>query len=1095
MQLACDTYLDEQNCYDLEVMSTLGLTDADVAALKRVRGIDNAVGTYSENVMVGITGGEEKVTVQSISSGSDINSLYLIDGEMATAADECVVPQTLLEATGKQIGDMISITETLDKDEDPSIRNTELTITGVVASPLYVYRTSGNTERSTGAVADYLYVPESNITEDYFTEIYMTIRGASELDCFGDTYERLVADEEVLVKAIAGEREQARYDQLTGDANAEIDDAQKELDEQEADAQSQLDDAQAEIDEARRQIEEGRKKLADSRAQAEEKFAAAQAEIDSGEMQLISAENKFAKEEAQAKAKRAELIDTQKETKKTLKQLKQQKSETEETLASLEEQRPQLAQAVEQYRQGLDEANAQLEALKLTREQMIAAAEEAGEAADTAEIDAQIEMLTQQIAQVEAEKAVYDEQLTQLDGGITQAQDGLTQLDDGIAQAEDGLSQIKSGIRQIDDGLASGRAQIAQARAELESGRQELAQGKAEAYEQLEQAEKELNEGEDEIKDGEKELKAKQADFEKEIADAQKEIDEAREEVGDINLPTWYVMTREGNTGISSFHQDSANLKKIGFTFPMIFFIVAVLISLSSMTRMVEEQRSLIGTFKALGYSGRQIAAKYIIYAGAATIAGSIIGEYICMIALPEIVWMIYQNFYQVPVFSTPMDMLYGSIGLIACVGCIVGATSAACWNAVHQTPASLMRPKAPTPGKRVLIEYITPVWKRLNFSHKVTMRNLFRYKKRFFMTICGIAGCATLITTGFGLRDSIQALIPLQFGGIMHYDMLAITSTDTKQKDYDELYDEICSDSRIKDALSMHEESVKLVTDSNSSQEMELFVPSDAESFTQYISLIDKSSDDDISLSDDGILLTEQAAELLNVSAGDTISMRRDDGSKADVTISAIVHNYMSHYAFITANGYEKYYGEAAKNNAFILHTASLSDAESDVLLRELNSDSRFSAVSDTEAARSAVDDRFGMLDQVVWILISAAAALAIVVLYNLSTINISERIRELATIKVLGFYDWDVYLYNTRENVLLTALGTLLGLFGGRCLTAFLLKTMEMRGIVFAPTVALKSYLIASAITVAFSFVVNGSTYFTLKKINMVEALKSVE
>lgn len=1175
MQLSCDTYLDEQNCFDLEVMSTLGLTQDDIDAILQVKGVSEAVGTYSENVMVGIYDGEEKVKLMSIPEDSTINQLHLLDGKMAENADECVAPQSLLEITGKEIGDQLEITETLEEDEESSFRYTSLTITGVIESPLFVFRSSGNNERSTGAVADYLYVPQSNIVEDYFTEIYLTVDGAAELDCFGDDYENLIEQEEVLVKAIADTREAARYDQLTGDANAEIDDAQAELDDKTAEAQQKIDDAQKELDDAQQEIDDGRRELDSSRAQAEREFADAQKKIDSAETQLAEGRRAFAAQEKEAKKQRAELVAKRTSVSEQLAELRQTRKETAETLDYLQEQRLELADGIAQYQAAISTYKAQLEQAQAVREQVgnvdldeldaqiaqlragiaqieekkaefetqleqaLAAREQLLETGmdtteldaqinqltaglaqieeqkagydaqleqavtvreqldniDLAELDEQIAQLTAGIAQAEEEKAGYDAQLEQLDAGIAQAQSGLTQLDSGIAQAESGLVQIADGIAQIDSGLASGKAQLASAQQQLDSAKRQLANAKNSAYAEMNEAARKLVDGQAEIDDGKIELATQKADFDKEIADAQKEIDEAREKVGDINLPTWYVLTRDGNSGISSFDQDSTNLKKIGFTFPLIFFLVAVLISLSSMTRMVEEQRGLIGTFQALGYSGGQIASKYLIYAATATISGSIVGELICMRTLPLIIWGIYESFYYVPVFFTPIDWYYGLIGLIACAGCIIGATAAACCKEVRRTPAHLMRPKAPDPGKRVLIERITPLWKRFNFSQKVTLRNLFRYKKRFFMTICGIAGCAALITTGYGLRDSIVALIPLQYDDVMHYDMIAVAGTDISEDEFADMAEELRAEPVVSDAIEIHAESIKIVTDGGKAQELELFVPSDADAFQGYISLLDTATDAELTLSGDAVMLTQQIAEILDVSVGDTISLRREDGTKADAVVGAIVHNYLSHYAFLSKDGYQSVFEKTADNNAFVVHTAEPSGADVDALTKKLNGDSRYTTVSATQAAKDSVNDRFGMLDQVVWILIVAAAALAIVVLYNLSNINISERIRELATIKVLGFYDVEVYQYNTRESIVLTLLGTLLGLAGGNWLTNFILKTMEMQGIVFEPTVAWKSYLLAGVLTIVFATVINCSTYFSLKKINMVEALKSVE
>lgn len=1087
MQLSCDRYLDEQNCFDLQVLSTMGLTDDDISAVLEVNGVADAAGVFSKNVMVEIMDGDEKVKVLSIPSDSDINALRVIDGEMPEQPNECVVPQSLLDVTGKQIGDTLHITETVEEDEDPSFYHTDLTITGVIESPLYIYGSSGTNERSTGTVADYLYVPQSNIAADYYTELYLTVDGAAELDAFDDAYETRIDNTEVLVKAIADEREAARYNQMVDDANAEIDDAQAELDEEASDGRQKIADAQAELDDAQRELDDGRRKLDESRLQAEREFADAQKKIDSAERQLIDGQRAFEREAEAARQQRADLVEQQKQVTQQLEDLRTKRQETAQTLAELQAQQTQLTDALAQLETGIEELTAQLEQARLLREQMIAAG------LDVTELDEQIAEMDKKLYELAEQYSGYELLLGQVNQGIAQAQEGLEQLDSGIAQAENGLVQIQNGIQQIDDGLAAGRAELAAAQAQLNASKRQLANAKNEAYAEMNEAARKLVDGQAEVDEGLVELQIQKADFDREIADAQKEIDEAREKVGDINKPTWYVLTRDGNTGISAFDQDSSNLKHIGFTFPLIFFLVAVLISLSSMTRMVEEQRGLIGTLGALGYSRGQIAAKYLLYAAVASVSGAILGELVCFRALPVVVWAIYDTFYTLPAFYTPIDPVYAAVGIAACVGSISAATAAACWKEVRQTPAQLMRPKAPNPGKRVLLEHITPIWSRLSFSRKVTLRNLFRYKKRFFMTISGIAGCSMLITAGFGLRDSIAMLIPLQYEQVMHYDLIAVAG-DVTQAEFAEMSEEMQQADIVENSLAVRAESVKLVADSGKSYEIQLFVPSDAEQFSQYISMIDTTSEQELLCGSD-VALTEQIAEMLGVKAGDTVSVSREDGTKKEIKVGAVVHNYLSHYAILSADGYAAAFEETPENNAFLVNTSATGEAELNAFIKTLNSDTRYTSASSTADARSATNDRLGLINQVVVIIVGAAAALAVVVLYNLSNINISERIRELATIKVLGFYDREVYQYNTRETVILTVLGTALGLCGGRWLTSFILLTMEMQGIVIVPTVEPVSYAAAAALTIAFAMLVNFFTYFSLKKINMVEALKSVE
>lgn len=576
----------------------------------------------------------------------------------------------------------------------------------------------------------------------------------------------------------------------------------------------------------------------------------------------------------------------------------------------------------------------------------------------------------------------------------------------------------------------------------------------------------------------------------------EKKVENAKEKIEKIQKReniVWYITDRNQNSGYSNFKRDVESVEKISIVFPIVFFAIAALVSLTSMTRMVEEERQEIGTLKSLGYGKFHIALKYIIYSSLACLLGGIIGMNIGFNMLPSIVWEMYSVMYTMPNIVISFNYEYAILGLGLIYLCVVGATIYSVIIELEQTPATLLRPKAPKSGKRVLLERITPIWKRLNFSQKVTIRNIFRYKKRFLMTIIGIFGCTSLILAGFGLKDSISKILPNQYEKIFHYQMQLNLKTGLENEQKQKWIEE----TKQKEEINKIAEIYMTTATVKDQEDVQIIVPKTEDEMQDIISLIEyKKEDNIINLEEqDGVVITEKLSELIGAKQGDTIIIKDADDNEKEVKISQIVENYISHYIYMSKEYYEKLYQEDYTTNILLIRDNNLNEAQQDELSKELISQSEVSTISLTSNVMKTLDKTMESLNYVVLILIVSAGLLAFVVLYNLSNVNISERIRELATIKVLGFYDREVYSYVIRETILLTIIGIALGLVGGYFLNFYIIGTCEIEMLSFVKIINPISYVYAILITTIFTIIVNVVTYFTLKKIDMIGSLKSVE
>ena len=1029
-----DKYYDEQNVYDIQVISSMGLTKDDVEEISKVDDVEEVIGTYETDGKVEIDNTERIVKLMCV---ENINKPNLLEGRLPENDSECVVEPNFLLQNNKNIGDTIEVKiENTKNDEGEEVEflvKREMKIVGTVRSTMYISKDRGSSTLGAGKVNYYIYVHNSNINaKDVYTNIYVKVKGADELEASSDKYKELISETKNKIEEIKVERETARQNDLIINATKKVEEAETEFNNKKKEAEDEIYKAEAKIEDGKKQIEAGEIEIAKNEKKANEEFEKAEKQIEEAKREISKNEETLEEKEQQANEQ--------------FESLENQKMDLENNLNSINKA---LDTAYETY-------NGILEALK------------------NPDLD--------------------DGSLESLNGQKIACEDQISKLEATKNTIVSGITQIENGIIEGKQEIENGKAQINAAKKQIEEQEKNYNATKKSTLSQIEEAKNKLEASKQEIKEGEEELNKQKEEVQKQLNEAEAELIDARDEIAKIEKPEWYILDREQNSGYASYKQDTQSVENIGKVFPFVFFIVAVLISLTSMTRMVEEQRTQIGTLKALGYNKIQIASKYVIYASLASIVGGILGMCVGFVLLPKIIWMMYSMMYEIGDISLNFNWAYGTIGLELIFICIVGATIYAVVMELRHTPATLMRPKAPKIGKRVLLERIPFIWKRLSFSRKVTIRNIFRYKKRFLMTIIGILGCTALILTGFGLRDSISRIMPDQYEHVFNYDIQVSLKDGLEENQIEELKTNLEQKEEITKVVKTYMTSETAVKN-GLEEDVQIIVPDDKNSLEGIINILDVETKQKVNLSDNEICLTDKAAELLGVNVGDTIILKDNNGNEKEAKISNIVENYVYHYVYMSKELYESLYNEKYMANGLLAKDTDLTEEQEDNLAEELMSYNEISSVSLISSAIRTMDETMQSLNYVVVVLIVSAGLLAFVVLYNLSNVNISERIRELATIKVLGFYDREVYDYITRETILLTLIGIVLGLVAGFFLNYYIIGTCEINMLRFNKTIEPLSYVYSVLITIGFTLIVNIATYFALKKIDMIESLKSVE
>lgn len=1059
MRLTGDAYFDESNLMDIKALSTYGVTQDDVDAISKIDGVEHAEGAYSADFMQ-IVDKKQKV-LHVISLQDELNQVKLSDGQIPQKAGECLVDQD----AGYKVGDTIKLRSGTSDEVTDTLTTDTLKVVGLCSSPMYISYGRGSATIGTGTISAFVMVPEETFDMDVYTEVYVQVKGAKNEVAFTDGYDKKVQQVLDSIQDITDERAEIRKNELVSEAQEKIDEAREELEQGRADAASELADAAAKI------------------ADAEEQLTSGKAQITSGKKQIASAKNTLSKKER-------ELEQAQNQYNAGLAQLQEGEAQYEAGLAQYEAAKPEAEAKIQTGREEIDKkkqklavAPAQLEVLK----QRVAGLEQKQTEGTITEEEAATlkELKENQIPQLEDFIANGEQLIASGEAELDAAQKQLDDTAATLAQTKSELDAAKASLNGVPQQLASGKAQIQSGWTEIRKQEKKLEEGAAEIAEN----EAKVAEAKIEYANGEEEAAQKIAEGEQKIADAEAKVQ-------DIEKPTWYVYDRDTLTEYSGYGENAERLGAIGRVFPVLFFLVAALISLTSMTRMVEEQRTAIGTMKALGYSKMSIAKKYLGYALIATAGGSVLGVLIGEKILPYIIVYAYGILYQhITHILIPYQWVYAWMAAAAAIVCTMAATFFACYKELVAQPAVLMRPPAPKNGQRVFLERIKFIWKHLSFTWKSCIRNLTRYKKRFFMTVFGIGGCMGLMLVGYGIKDSCYEIAELQFRDIQMYDGSVYLKEDISDETRQNLLDYMKDDSDISHYMQTSMKNVTLVNGKNKRDAYQV-VFSEPKDVKDYFDFHDRKSKEEYTLDDEGVIISEKTGKLLNAKAGDTIEIKDEENGNKKVKIAHICENYMGHYIFFTPSYYEKVYGENSEYNS-IFFAGQKGDTQEDYnkIGEDILTQDGALSVSYMRDIEKQLDDMLKSLNLVIIVLIISAGMLAFVVLYNLNTVNITERQRELATLKVLGFYDLEVAQHVYRENVLLTFIGAAVGVVLGKFLHAFIIDTVEVDTAMFGRNINFSSYVYSLLFTILFSLIVNGIMYFKLKKIDMVESLKSIE
>lgn len=934
-------------------------------------------------------------------------------------------------------------------------------------------------------------------------------------------------------------------------AEKELADAEKELNEGQEKYDNEIADAQSQLEDAKRQIENGESELEQGWDEYDSQISSAQNELDSTKDQLSDAQSQLdsAKKSYNSQIREAEkeLNSAEREYNKGVEEyndgVSELQSETRSArvgLAALQTQyelsknkyenvtKPAGEKIINDAQKKIDDANAEIEKLTAQLEtaddtqrviiQVQINTQQAIVKTNQSIIDSEQAYLDEEEAKVNEDKRAFEEAQAQYNAALEEPQAQLNsakeQLDNASDQISSGRSELENQKAQGQAALDSAQQQINDGSSQRTEGQQELSSAKTEGRQQLKDAEAQLEQAKEEYENGVEELERKslegqqqlddaraeyesaKAEAEATIADAQSELDKARGQLEKLENPEWYIFVRTDNPGFQSLIDDTTRIDAVATVFPLFFLMVAALVCLTTLTRQVEEKRTEIGTLKALGYSNGAIKFKFVIYATAASLLGCVIGIILGMITLPNVIYSAYGIMYDLQELTLVMPWGIALAGAALAFACTTFVALYTCQKALSEKPASLMRPKSPKIGKRIFLERIPFLWNKMNFTSKVTARNIVRYKARFLMTVIGVAGCTALMLAGFGLKNSISSIASVQFEELNRYDLLAILDSDGTAHQKAELMSEFENDELIERAMLEHQVAIQVsdMEGENAQDNIYLTVPQSVEEMENFILLRERSSGEKIDLADNGVVITEKLADSLGVSSGDAVTLI-DDHREYKVKVTGVAENYVSGYVYMSPEYFKEIYGTDARFNMVMARITEVNDENEEEIGSHYLDNSDIAAVSFISGSIESFNNTVNSLDLVILVLILCAGLLAIVVLYNLTNINIAERVREIATIKVLGFYDGETCAFVYRENVVLTLCGVIAGLGLGIILHRFVIITIEVNNVMFSRHIELLSYVYAALLTLLFAVIVNFVMYFKIKKIDMVESLKSIE
>lgn len=1122
MLKTAQTYLDKKQFYDFRLICTLGFSDTEVAEIALRDDVRSVQGAYSFDILCqnSSDGNAQVMKAHSITQG--VNELELIAGRLPKSANECVVDARMFSE--KYIGKKIKFSSLNEESDLENFAYTEYKIVGIVNSPLYVQFERGTTSLGSGTISGFFYILPEGFAAEAYTEIYVKLNRDYEL--YSEEYDAYIEKKEAEWEPYLESIGELRYDNVLLEANEKLADARKELAEGKAEGEQELADAWKELEEAAVEIEDGKQQIADAKEELADglvELAKAERELEDAEREIARNEKLLADREKEIEAGQVTWQENWDDLQNSLKdieknealleaneaqlkagelQLAEKEAELkagEEQLAVLEATIPGLLENIEAYEEKLAELEG-LESSGLLPEEMKELLENTRNALVALKntlADTQEELETNRAALEDGKKQIADAK-KQLADGRAKLADGKKQLTDGRIQAEDGRVQLNDAWTTMMDGkkqIREGKLELVNASQEIEAGWKELEEGRKELEEgqtELAEKEQELLDGEKEYLDGLAEYEEGLAEFEAEIAEAEEEIADAEADLEELEAPKQYLLGRNTNVGYVCFESDSNIVNRISDVFPVFFFLVAALVCMTTMSRMIEEQRTQIGTLKALGYSRHTIMGKYMFYSGSAAVTGCVGGFTIGILLFPYIIWVCYGMMYNMGRFYFVFDWKMALFSLMVALLCSVGVTWYSCRKELNEVAAQLMRPKTPQAGKRIVLERIPFVWKRLKFLQKVSIRNVFRYKKRFLMMVLGVSGCTALVMAAFGINDSVSEVVTHQYQEITIHDM-SVTLKDGWQEETKKQINEVLSGLSEGYTVVM-ETSVDLQTQKGV-KSVYLVVPAEPEMISDYIDFHTLKKEELAYPQKGEALITHRLADDYGYQVGDVIEVQDEDFNTIQVTVSGIMQNFVYNYVYIHPDTYREQIGKEGEYKTLYVNLAEVPTVDNHQVAADLMKQDCVTAVLVNADTMERFESMMASIDYIVILVILCAATLAFIVIYNLTNINITERVREIATIKVLGFFKNETASYVFRENIILTVVGALVGLGLGKLLHLFIMQCLKVELVTFDVRIEPISYLYSVLLTFLFALGVNAMMTGKLEKISMTESLKSVD
>ncbi len=1104
-------YMDRQEMFDLRLLNTYGWGEAQLAQIQALPGVEKAEGTVSLDVLARLGGSGQDNVYKLYAVPEKVNLVALQGGRMPEKPGECVVDGFHLDDS--VLGKTFTVSSANQADTLENLAVHTYTVVGYARTPIYMDMSRGTTTLGNGSVTGFVYLPRESFLVDYYSEINVTIPGNHAV--YTGEYDAAVAEVASGLEPMLETLAQQRYEQVKQDAQSQYDEGLADYNdgyqaclEGKSEAEQELQAAEQELLDAQQTLEDSRNLLDDGQKQLEE----AGQLLAEKKQELADAEKTLQQEERSAQeqldAANLELLENHKTVSENL-------TLVNDGIVQIDNGLAQLNDGISQLESGLQQLNVTLTLLKnlnSAAESGISAAQKALDQAESLGLPASViqELRTQlnnlnqqrqeyiqQQAELEAQLATYSQQLAGLKQQRSEVQAQRQELLENKALLEDALAQINDGFAQLEAQKAEAQAQIAEAKAQLQDGKRQLAQAEkelagkkqelADGMQALADGEKQLEEGWAEYYSGKAEAEQELADALAELQEGKAKLDDAAQALAEMKSPDVFALDRNSNTGYLSLDSNSDIVKGVSAVFPAFFLLIAALVCITTMTRMIEEERTEIGTLKALGYTNWEIIRKYLTYSGSAALIGCGLGVVIGSVVFPIILWEAYGIIFNIASrVALKVDWLLCGTVVIAYTAVNLLVTWYCCRRILRNVPAELIRPKPPTSGKKIFLEYL-PFWNRISFLNKVMLRNTFRYTQRLLMMLIGIGGCTALLLTGFGLRDSIVNIVDYQFDEITLYDMDVRFSEAQTPQQMTALRQELADCSQ--DIYFFHQSSAEVVFDGVS---RDITMVAADENISQYMDFHRKG--ETLPMPKQGeVLISVGAADILGLKTGDTVILRNSDMQEMEVTVSGIYENYVYNYAIIHEQTYLSNWGQQPPRQVACLNVMEGMDAHK--VGTQVSQAEGVISVTISQDLADQVGKMMRALDLVVATVVICAAALGMIVLYNLTNINITERIREIATIKVLGFRAGESAAYVFKENMLLSVMGAGLGLFAGRWLLSFVVSMIKVDMVWLQPRITASSYILAIVLTLLCACLVDFILYFRLEKINMAEALKSVE